>query len=203
LHCVEERGAQAAIIAGGADDAALLGRALVKSRKLVSFAVALIGLLSALRPASGEVPLQTVPKVDLDRYTGRWFEIARYPNFFERKCDSNAMASYALRPDGKISVINTCKTREGALKQANGWAEVVDQKSGSKLKVTFFWPFFGDYWIIDLGPNYEYAVVGEPSRKYLWILSRTAKMDDRIYAEITSRLAAKGYDAGKLERGRQ
>jgi len=99
--------------------------------------------------------------------------------------------------------VNACITREGKLTQASGWAKVVDQKTGSKLKVTFFWPFFGDYWIIDVGLNYEYAVVGEPSRKYLWILSRTAKMDDRIYAEITSRLAAKGYDAGKLERGRQ
>ena len=80
---------------------------------------------------------------------------------------------------------------------------MVDQKSGAKLKVTFFWPFFGDYWIIDLGTNYEYAVVGEPSREYLWILSRKAKMDDKLYAEITARLAAKGYDATKLERVRQ
>jgi apolipoprotein D and lipocalin family protein len=69
--------------------------------------------------------------------------------------------------------------------------------------VTFFWPFFGDYWIIDLGPNYEYAVIGEPSRKYLWILSRTPKVDDALYAELTSRLAGKGYDESKLERMKQ
>ena len=156
-----------------------------------------------VRAGFGEVPLESVPKVDLSRYTGLWFEIARYPNRFERKCGSNATATYTLRPDGKISVVNACTTREGKLTQANGWAKVVDQMTGSKLKVTFFWPFFGDYWIIDLSPNYEYAVIGEPSRKYLWILSRTAKMDDKLYAEITGRLAAKGYDATKLERGRQ
>jgi apolipoprotein D and lipocalin family protein len=173
------------------------------SRNLIYLGIALIGACSVVQAASVQVPLQSVPKVDLNRYTGRWYEIAKYPNRFERKCDRNVMATYTLRSDGKISIVNTCTTREGKLTQANGWAKVVDQKTGSKLKVTFFWPFFGDYWIIDLSPNYEYAVVGEPSRKYLWILSRTAKMDDKLYAEITNRLAAKGYDATKLERGRQ
>jgi apolipoprotein D and lipocalin family protein len=175
----------------------------MNSRKLIYLGLALVGAFSVIRAAFGEAPLESVPKVDLSRYTGRWFEIARYPNRFERKCDSNASATYSLRSDGTISVVNRCKTREGKLTQSNGWAKVVDQKSCSKLKVTFFRPFFGDYWIIDLSPNYEYAVIGEPSRKYLWILSRTAKMDDKLYAEIAGRLAAKGYDASKLERGRQ
>jgi apolipoprotein D and lipocalin family protein len=175
----------------------------MNSRKFVYLGLALVGVFSMVRAAFGEVSLESVPKVDLSRYTGRWFEIARYPNRFERKCDSNATATYSLRSDGKISVVNSCMTREGKLTQSNGWAKVVDQKTGSKLKVTFFWPFSGDYWIIDLSPNYEYAVVGEPSRKYLWILSRTAKMDEKLYAEIAARLAAKGYDASKLERGRQ
>ena len=173
------------------------------SRKLIHLGLALVGVFSVVRAAFGEVPLESVAKVDISRYTGRWFEIARYPNRFERKCDSNATATYSLCSDGKIRVVNTCKTRECKLTQSNGWARLVDQKTGSKLKVTFFWPFFGDYWIIDLSPNYEYAVVGEPSRKYLWILSRTAKMDDKLYAEITGRLATMGYDASKLERGRQ
>jgi apolipoprotein D and lipocalin family protein len=149
--------------------------------------------------AGTNVALQTVSHVDLSRYIGRWYEIAKYPNRFERKCDRNVTASYAIRPDGKISVVNACTTREGKPTVSTGWAKVVDQKTGAKLKVTFFWPFFGDYWIIELGPNYEYAVVGEPGRKYLWILSRTPKMDDGIYAEVVSRLAAKGYDAAKLE----
>jgi apolipoprotein D and lipocalin family protein len=149
--------------------------------------------------AGTNVALQTVSHVDLSRYIGRWYEIAKYPNRFERKCDRNVTASYAIRPDGKISVVNACTTREGKPTVSTGWAKVVDQKTGAKLKVTFFWPFFGDYWIIELGHNYEYAVVGEPGRKYLWILSRTPKMDDGIYAEVVSRLAAKGYDAAKLE----
>ena len=156
-----------------------------------------------LRAAVGANSLQSVPSVDLKRYMGLWYEIARYPNRFERKCDSNVTATYTLRSDGKVGVVNACRTREGKLKQSNGWAKVVDRKTGAKLKVTFFWPFFGDYWIIDLSPDYAYAVVGEPSRKYLWILSRTSEMGDQLYAEITGRLAAKGYDATKLQRGRQ
>jgi apolipoprotein D and lipocalin family protein len=172
-------------------------------RNLIYLGLVLMGAFSVVKAASSQVPLQSVPKVDLNRYTGRWYEIARYPNSFERKCDRNVTAAYTLRSDGKIGVVNTCTTSEGKFTQSKGWAKVVDQNTGSKLKVTFFWPFFGDYWIIDLSPNYEYAVVGEPSRKYLWILSRTAKMDDKLYAEITGRLAAKGYDAAKLERVRQ
>ena len=175
----------------------------LNSRKLIYLGLALVGALSVARAGFGEVPLESVPKVDLSRYTGRWFEIARYPNRFERKCDSNVTATYTIRTDGKITVVNSCATHEGKLTQSSGWAKVVDQKTGSKLRVTFFWPFFGDYWIIDLGPNYEYAVIGEPSRKYLWILSRTPKMNDTLYAELTNRLADKGYDASKLERTRQ
>jgi apolipoprotein D and lipocalin family protein len=149
------------------------------------------------------VPLETVSRVDLNRYIGRWYEIAKYPNRFERKCDRNVTATYSIRPDGKISVVNACITREGQQNQSSGWAKAVNQKTGAKLKVTFFWPFFGDYWIIDLGPDYDYAVVGEPSRKYLWILSRTPKMEDAVYAEVVNRLAAKGYDASGLERTTQ
>jgi apolipoprotein D and lipocalin family protein len=150
--------------------------------------------------AQKNVPLETVSHVDLDRYIGRWYEIAKYPNRFEKKCARNVTAGYAIRPDGKISVVNSCITRDDKPKQSTGWAKVVDQKTNAKLKVTFFWPFFGDYWIIDLGSEYEYAVVGEPSRKYLWILCRTPNMDDAVYAEVVSRLASRGYDASKLER---
>ncbi len=175
----------------------------MSSRHIMYLGMALVGACFVVQTSSAQIPLQSVAKVDLNRYLGRWYEIAKYPNRFERKCDRNVTATYALRPDGRISVVNTCTTRDGKLNQAKGWAKVVDQKSGSRLKVTFFWPFFGDYWIIDLSPNYEYAVVGEPSRKYLWILSRTATMDDKLYGEITGRLAANGYDATKLERVRQ
>jgi apolipoprotein D and lipocalin family protein len=181
----------------------LRSKSLMNSRSFVRFGIGLLGAFSVAQATSAQVSLQTVSNVDLNRYTGRWYEIAKYPNRFERMCDRNVTATYAFSSGGKISVVNACTTREGKLTQSSGWAKVVDQKTGSKLKVTFFWPFFGDYWIIDLGPNYENAVVGEPSRKYLWILSRTAKMDDKQYAEIASRLAAKGYDATKLERIKQ
>ena len=155
------------------------------------------------RAATGSSPLDTVAKVDLSRYVGRWYEIAKYPNRFERKCDRNVTATYAVRPDGKISVVNRCMKSDGTATESSGWAKVVDPKTNAKLKVTFFWPFFGDYWVIELGSKYEYAVIGEPSRGYLWILSRTPKMDDAVYAGITSRLASKGYDAAKLERMKQ
>jgi apolipoprotein D and lipocalin family protein len=176
---------------------------IVTVRRLIFFGLVLVGACSMAKATDSDTPLVTVPKVELSRYVGRWYEIAKYPNRFERKCESNVTANYAIRPDGKVSVVNSCTTQAGKLTQSSGWAKVVDQKTGAKLKVTFFWPFFGDYWIIELGPNYEYAVVGEPSRKYLWILSRTPQMDEADFAGITSRLKDKGYDASKLERMKQ
>jgi apolipoprotein D and lipocalin family protein len=175
----------------------------MKVRKLICLGLVLVGAFSLARAAGSDSPLESVAKVDLNRYLGRWYEIAKYPNRFERKCESNVTATYAVRSDGKISVVNRCATQECKVTESSGWAKVVDQKTNSKLKVTFFWPFFGDYWIIDLGANYEYAVIGEPSRKYLWILSRAPKMDDAVYAGIANRLKDKGYDASKLERMKQ
>jgi apolipoprotein D and lipocalin family protein len=169
-------------------------------RKVIYFGLVLMGVFSMARAADGDPLLETVAKVDLSRYLGHWYEIAKYQNRFERKCERDVTATYAVRADGKISVVNRCTTHDGKVTESNGWAKVVDQETNAKLKVTFFWPFFGDYWIIDLGANYEYAVIGEPSRKYLWILSRSAKMDDAVYAGIAKRLKEKGYDASKLER---
>lgn len=144
-------------------------------------------------------PLETVPYVDITRYTGKWYEISRYPNRFQEGC-VGTQATYTLRDDGKISVLNECYegSFSGKKRKANGTATVVDKKSNAKLKVSFFWPFSGAYWIIDLGKDYEYAVVGHPDRKYLWILSRTKKMDETLYNEILDRLKAKGYDTSKL-----
>jgi apolipoprotein D and lipocalin family protein len=172
-------------------------------RKLIFLGLVLVGACSMAGATGGDAVLKTVPKVELGRYIGRWYEIARYPNRFERKCDRNVTADYAIRPDGKVSVVNRCTAHDGKITQSSGWAKVVDRETGAKLKVTFFWPFFGDYWVLELGPNYEYAVVGEPSRKYLWILGRTPKMDDALYAELTGRLAARGYNTSKLERTKQ
>jgi apolipoprotein D and lipocalin family protein len=145
------------------------------------------------------LPLETAPFVDLNRYTGVWYEIARYPNSFQEEC-VGSRATYSLRDDGGISVLNECYARsfDGGIRSARGRAWVIDKSSNAKLKVSFFWPFSGDYWIIDLGPNYEYAVIGHPKRTYLWILSRTKILEGKVYEEILARLKEKQYDTTKL-----
>jgi len=149
-------------------------------------------------------PLETVNFVDLARYVGQWYEIARYHHRFQEGC-VGSRATYTLRDDGKINVVNECYERSfsGKLRSARGKAWVVDKETNARLKVSFFWPFRGDYWIIDLGPDYEYAVVGHPSRKYLWILSRTPAMEDKTYQAILERLQEQGYDTAKLIRTAQ
>ena len=151
--------------------------------------------------AKSDSPLTVVDVVDLNRYLGMWYEIASYPSWFQKGC-TGSTAEYSLLSDDKIQVINRChkESLEGPLKVSKGKAEVVDTATNAKLKVWFFWPFKGDYWIIDLNPDYQWAVVGEPSRKYLWVLSRTPTMDEAIYQEILKRLLQKGYDPAKLRR---
>lgn len=144
-------------------------------------------------------PLEVVHYVDLNRYLGQWYEIASYPNRFQKNC-VGSRAFYKLREDGKLSVLNECYdvSFEGKLRSARGIAWVVDPTTNAKLKVSFFWPFSGDYWIIDLGENYEYAVIGHPKRKYLWILSRTKDMNEDVYNSILQRLKLKNYDVSLL-----
>ena len=145
--------------------------------------------------------LKVVPYVKLERYTGTWYEIARYPQRFQEGCVASK-AVYGIGPDGKIQVYNECRqgSLEGPVKSVRGKAKVVDPATNAKLKVTFFWPFYGDYWIIDLGEAYEYAVVGHPSRKYLWVLSRTPAMGESVYRGILERLEKQGYDTDRLIR---
>lgn len=161
----------------------------------------LLSFLGGCAPTQKESmkPLTTVAHVDLNRYLGEWYEIARYPNRFQKDCPASK-ATYAPRADGRIEVLNECYDRDyhQVRRAVRGKARVVDRESNAKLKVTFFWPFSGDYWIIDLGEDYRYAVVGHPDRKYLWILCREKKMDDKPYQEILRRLAAQGYDPAKL-----
>lgn len=140
--------------------------------------------------------LEVVPHVDLKRYLGKWYEIAHLPARFQEGCDETT-ATYTLSDDGSISVLNGC-IKNGKVKQAKGKAKVVDETTGAKLKVTFFWPFSGDYWIIDLGKDYDYAVVGTPNRRYLWILSRTPKMDSMLYSQILEFVKSKGFDTKNL-----
>lgn len=145
--------------------------------------------------------LQTVKSVDLNRYVGKWYEIASFYQRFQKGCVAST-ALYSLREDGDIDVLNECrlKTFDGKLKKAKGKARVVDTITNAKLKVSFFWPFWGKYWIIDLGENYEYAVVGHPSRDYLWILSRTPTLDENVLSGILERLKSQHYDLSKLNK---
>jgi apolipoprotein D and lipocalin family protein len=143
-------------------------------------------------------PLKAVEHVDLARYLGKWYEIARYPNRFEKSCASDVTADYARRDDGKITVTNACRKSDGKSKESKGTAKMVDTTSNAKLKVTFFWPFSGDYWVIDLDPDYKYAVIGEPDRKYLWVLSRTPELGPGVYERIMGKVRELGYDPAKL-----
>jgi len=144
-------------------------------------------------------PPPTVSHVDLERYLGTWYEIAAFPQRFQKGCTAS-LATYTLQPDGTIEVVNRCRkgSPRGPEKTVRGRARVVDRTTNAKLKVSFFRPFWGDYWIIDVGPNYEYALVGHPSRDYLWILSRTPSMDASTYEGILARLRTLGYDVTRL-----
>lgn len=148
--------------------------------------------------AGTKTDLQTVSYVDLHRYLGTWYEIARLPNRFERRCDADVTANYSLRGDGTIRVVNGCRQKDGSIRRSNGYAKIVDKNTNSKLKVTFFWPFFGNYWIVDLDRDYRYAVVSEPRRKYLWILSRTPQVDPALYQRILERIEVLGFDSSRL-----
>ena len=159
------------------------------------------GIAAAGPARAAERPLETVAHVDLARYAGVWYEIASYPQRFQKGC-TGTVATYTLRADGTVAVLNRCArdSLDGRVTVARGRARVVDKASNARLKVSFFWPFWGDYWIIDLGADYEYAVVGHPSRKYLWILSRTPAMAPAVYEGILERLRGQGYDPAKLNR---
>lgn len=142
-------------------------------------------------------PLNVVEKVDITRYIGKWYEIARLP-FSQQEGCSCTTAEYEIINSTTLRVINKC-IKEGELDDANGKAFVVEGSNNAKLRVQFFWPFRGDYWVIELDEeNYQYAVVGTPSRKYMWILSRTPKMDEQIYNSLLQKASAKGFDISKL-----
>jgi apolipoprotein D and lipocalin family protein len=143
-------------------------------------------------------PPATVPSVDLARYSGDWYEIESFPAWFQRGC-AGTKASYTPAPDGRIRVVNTCTRGQKSVSIA-GSARVVRGSNNSKLKVRFFWPFEGDYWILELDPAYRWAAVGHPNRQYLWILARDPQLDPAELAGIRAKLAAKGYDINRLRR---
>lgn len=144
--------------------------------------------------------LQTVPSVDLEKYSGKWYEIASYPQRFQKGCHCTT-AEYTISEKGYVIVENRCNKDSVNGKQSyiKGKAFVEKNSGNAKLLVQFFWPFKGKYWVIDLADDYSYAVVSHPNKKYLWILSRTAKMNDTVYRRIISRLKEKGFDTTKLQ----
>ena len=147
--------------------------------------------------SSKNPPLQTVQKVDINRYLGTWYEIARYEHFFEKDC-KNVSANYSMLDEQTIKVLNRCTNMlTNEKKEAIGRAYATDD-TNSKLKVSFFRPFYGDYWVMILDENYDYVVVGTPSREYLWILSRKPILDEKIKNEILQKLPTLGFDASKL-----
>lgn len=173
---------------------------------LIIPAVIVSAVMSA-KAQNNSLEVKTVPSVDLKRYTGKWYEIAKFPNRFQKNCVGNVTAEYAVNDDGTIQVTNSCLKKDGQYETAVGKAKIADKDSKAKLEVRFapkvlsFIPLvWGDYWIIDLDQNYQYSVVGEPSKKYLWILSRTPEMNETVYQNILRRLETKGYKPNKLQK---
>jgi apolipoprotein D and lipocalin family protein len=144
-------------------------------------------------------PLETVEFVDIEQYMGKWYEIASYPTFFNRRCTATT-AEYTLQDDGTVRVVNECRIGDpsGRLDRIEGTARVVNEETNAELKVSFFFFGAGDYWIIELEENYQWAVVGDPGRRTLFILSRTPTLEDGVYQDILSRVRANCYDPDYL-----
>jgi len=140
--------------------------------------------------------------VDLKQYLGRWYEIARYEQRFERGCEG-VTADYSMRADGRIDVLNRCRKPTGKIDEARGISKVVDPITNAKLKVSFFGPFYGDYWVLDHADDYGWSIVGEPSGRYLWILTRDANPDAEVTDLLIDRAGALGYDTTMLVRTKQ
>jgi len=166
----------------------------MKKEIIAGTALAGIGI-AALALATKNKPLKTVGHVEMERYLGKWYEIAKFPQSFEKGC-TDVTAAYDLRDDGKISVVNSC-IKDGLPKVTEGVASF-DDKENAKLEIQFQWPFSGKYWIIALAPDYSYAVVGHPNRKYLWILNRKPAMDSMTYNHLVLLAASRGFDIRKL-----
>ena len=164
----------------------------------------IIGALFLLGKKSNAQELSVVDSVDLQRYAGAWYEIARLPNKFQQDCAGNVTATYILLEDGRIKVVNRCQKKDGDSSVAEGIARRAASE-GAKLKVRFapsflsFLPFvWGNYWILDLAPDYSYAVIGEPNREYLWVLARTPKLEEKTLDGILERVKKQGYDLASL-----
>ena len=155
-------------------------------------------------------PLAAIPSLDVKRYLGTWYEIAKFPNRFQKKCVGFTSATYSARADGRVDVVNRCRLADGDTEVANGVARQPAGPASPKLEVRFapaflsFLPMvWGDYWVIDLDADYQLTAVSEPKREYLWILSRTPKVDPAAYDALLGRLKAQGLDMNRLEPTKQ
>jgi apolipoprotein D and lipocalin family protein len=188
-------------------------KGLVKIKKRVDLLVCVLLMLSVTGAVRAEKksPLRVVPSVDLDRYAGQWYEIARLPNRFQKKCAGEVIANYERKPDGDITVLNSCRLEDGSSIQAQGVARLAGKgQTNSVLKVRFAPAFlsfipqvWGDYQIISLSSDYTRALVGDPGREYLWILSRSPRMDSATYDGLIAEANAQGFDAHMLQKTRQ
>ena len=170
------------------------------------FLVALNLFLLCAYSHAQETAVKTIPALDVSRYMGTWYEIAKFPNWFQKKCVSNTQAVYSVRPDGNLKVLNSCKTADGEISQAEVTARQIGASDSPKLEVRFapawlsFLPMvWGDYWVIDLDPQYQVAAVSDPRREYLWVLSRTPQLDKKTYDALLQRLQNQQFDIRKLE----
>ena len=175
--------------------------------KRIGALLVLAAIAAGCTTSAPRAPLDTVARVDVGRYAGTWYEVALYPNRFQQACASDTTATYTPLGEGRIGVRNRCRRADGSEMSVDGIADVVDTASNAKLKVSFLpawlrWTGIGrgDYWVLDLSPDYRVAIVGEPSREYLWILARTPTLSDAEYQALLAKVKAAGYDPARLRR---
>ena len=174
-------------------------------KKLLTVILILSGT-TTLAGAEQPKALAVVPSVDLSRYTGKWYEIARLPNRFQKNCAGDVTAVYSLLADNQMKVVNGCRQKNGQTDQAEGQARLANKRGPNSILEVRFAPawlswmsaVWGDYWIIDLADDYSYSVVGTPDRKYLWVLARTPNLDEAIYQRILQQTAAQGFAVAQL-----
>jgi len=168
-------------------------------RKNAIFIIALLFFINVCKSQNKMIDKTVVKELDIEKYLGKWYEISRYDHSFERGL-VGVTAFYSYREDGKIKVVNSGfkKTLTGPKSEAIGKAKIPDPNMPMKLKVSFFWFFYGDYFVLELDKNYQWAIIGSSSDKYLWILSRTPQIEKSLYNELLNKITNRGYDVNKL-----
>jgi lipocalin len=168
-------------------------------RKNIIFIIALFFLINACKSQNTMIDKTVVKELNIEKYLGKWYEISRFDHSFERGL-VGVTATYSIRDDGKIKVVNSGykNTLNGQKSEVIGKAKIPDLNVPSKLKVSFFWFFYADYFVLELDKNYQWAIIGSSSDNYLWILSRTPQMEESQYNELLNKITNRGYDVKKL-----